>query len=283
MADGGEPHQEFQPDVAVLGARRRRAARGLHDGPGGGAGVRGHDECARLRILAVDSRKFGRTALVRYAEWSNIDRLVTDEAVRRRRLDRRCWLKKALWPHVDVRSGRGHAPGEELWQTRLALGIIGGGLMGREVASAIARWCALLDVKSGRSWWRCATRSRPRASGSRRTCRASSRRRPTTASCWPTRRCRRSTAPCRITCTSSSTSTSSAPASTCWARSRLASTWPANEAILAEARKHPGVVVRCSSEFPFFPAVQRIVARGAAGTVRAASSKSSAASCTART
>src|SRR6266853_2862361 len=27
----------------------------------------------------------------------------------------------------------------------LRLGIIGGGLMGREVASAIGRWCALLD------------------------------------------------------------------------------------------------------------------------------------------
>lgn len=33
---------------------------------------------------------------------------------------------------------------------------------------------------------------------------------------------------------------------------------PACEAILACARKHPGVLVRCSSEFPFFPGVQRI-------------------------
>ena len=33
----------------------------------------------------------------------------------------------------------------------------------------------------------------------------------------------------------------------------------ANESILAAAARHPGVAVRCSSEFPFFPAVQRIV------------------------
>ncbi len=33
---------------------------------------------------------------------------------------------------------------------------------------------------------------------------------------------------------------------------------PANAAILAELRARPGLVVRCSSEFPFFPGVQRI-------------------------
>ena len=33
---------------------------------------------------------------------------------------------------------------------------------------------------------------------------------------------------------------------------------PANDAILACIAEHPGVFVRCSSEFPFFPAVQRI-------------------------
>jgi predicted dehydrogenase len=32
----------------------------------------------------------------------------------------------------------------------------------------------------------------------------------------------------------------------------------ANEAILVAAGEHPGVFVRCSSQFPFFPAVQRI-------------------------
>jgi predicted dehydrogenase len=32
----------------------------------------------------------------------------------------------------------------------------------------------------------------------------------------------------------------------------------ANQAILAAAAEHPGVFVRCSSQFPFFPAVQRI-------------------------
>jgi len=33
---------------------------------------------------------------------------------------------------------------------------------------------------------------------------------------------------------------------------------PANDAILACVAKHPDVLVRCSSEFPFYPAVQRI-------------------------
>jgi hypothetical protein len=30
---------------------------------------------------------------------------------------------------------------------KVGLGIIGGGLMGREMASAFARWCALMDVE----------------------------------------------------------------------------------------------------------------------------------------
>lgn len=45
---------------------------------------------------------------------------------------------------------------------------------------------------------------------------------------------------------------------------------PANAAILACAARHPQVLVRCSSEFPFFPAVQRIgrmIERGAFGRV----------------
>ena len=33
---------------------------------------------------------------------------------------------------------------------------------------------------------------------------------------------------------------------------------PANDAILAAVAKHPGLIVRCSSEFPFSPAVQKI-------------------------
>jgi predicted dehydrogenase len=40
----------------------------------------------------------------------------------------------------------------------------------------------------------------------------------------------------------------------------------ANDAILACAAEHPGVLVRCSSEFPFFPAVQRIGQMIDAGT-----------------
>jgi predicted dehydrogenase len=45
---------------------------------------------------------------------------------------------------------------------------------------------------------------------------------------------------------------------------------PANDAILAAAAAHPEVFVRCSSEFPFFPAVQRIgrmIDQGAFGRI----------------
>jgi predicted dehydrogenase len=41
---------------------------------------------------------------------------------------------------------------------------------------------------------------------------------------------------------------------------------PANEAILACIAEHPNVFVRCSSEFPFYPAVQRIGPMIEAGT-----------------
>ena len=45
---------------------------------------------------------------------------------------------------------------------------------------------------------------------------------------------------------------------------------PANDAILACAAEHPNVLVRCSSEFPFLPAVQRIgqmIEAGALGRI----------------
>src|SRR5205823_12492503 len=40
---------------------------------------------------------------------------------------------------------------------------------------------------------------------------------------------------------------------------------PAGEAIVACANKHPDVFVRCSSEFPFFPAVQKVAGMIEAG------------------
>jgi len=45
---------------------------------------------------------------------------------------------------------------------------------------------------------------------------------------------------------------------------------PANDAILAVAREHPDVFVRCCSQLPFYPAVQRIgklIEAGALGTI----------------
>ena len=40
----------------------------------------------------------------------------------------------------------------------------------------------------------------------------------------------------------------------------------ANDAILGAAREKPGLIVRCSSEYPFFPGVQRIFQMAASGT-----------------
>src|SRR5689334_6955954 len=42
---------------------------------------------------------------------------------------------------------------------------------------------------------------------------------------------------------------------------------PACEAIVECYRKHPGVFVRCSSEFPFFPAAQKIADMTEAGAI----------------
>lgn len=93
--------KEFEPDVAVLGADAV-GPRGVFTTDAAVARVSAAmTGCARLRVLAVDSSKFGRTALVRYAAWSNIDRVVTDEGVA---AADRGWLSKALVNVTFVRS-----------------------------------------------------------------------------------------------------------------------------------------------------------------------------------
>ena len=106
------------------------------------------------------------------------------------------------------------------------IGIVGGGLMGRELAAAIGRWAALTDhpvtprleavcdtSPEALAWFE---RDRQRAAADRRPRRAA-RATPTSTS---------STSPSRTTSTRSSTSTRSPPARTSWARSRSASTSP---------------------------------------------------------
>ena len=109
----------------------------------------------------------------------------------------------------------------------IRFGIIGCGLMGAEFASAAARWCHLPSIGRARR-----NRRRLQTQGPGRLgwftdnmSAVTTGGHATIASCWPTPRSRRSTAPCRTICTRRSTATSSTPASTCWARSRSASIW----------------------------------------------------------
>ena len=88
----------------------------------------------------------------------------------------------------------------------ISIGIIGGGLMGREMASAFARWCALTDVggatgtgrgrrsRGGPRDWFHASPVRATHGDYKRTTREAGGR-------------KSSTSPCRTTCMSSSTST----------------------------------------------------------------------------
>ena len=153
-------------------------------------------------------------------------------------------------------------------------GVIGGGLMGREFASAAARWVHLADL-GVRPELVARLRHEPRrarAGTSGSTPRAAPRL-PTTASCSPTTRSRRSTAPCRTTCTRSSTSPSSRRASTCSARSRSGSTSPRTRRSTRAIAAHPELLVRCSSELPFYPGGQEVVPLDRASGASAACSR----------
>jgi DeoR/GlpR family transcriptional regulator of sugar metabolism len=94
--------KQFSPHVAVLGADAVGPRGAFTTDPAVARVSAAMTACARLKILAVDSAKFARTALVRYADWSNIDHLVTDAGVGPR--DRR-WLRKAV-PNVTFARSR---------------------------------------------------------------------------------------------------------------------------------------------------------------------------------
>lgn len=147
----------------------------------------------------------------------------------------------------------------------IGLGIIGGGLMGREVASAIARWCALLDVQS-----------RPQLVA---VCDQLEAPRKWFADNVPT--VKQTTADYRqllanpavqaVYCAVPHHLHQQLYIDILRAGKHLLGEKPfgidkaANAAIVAEAAKHPQAVVRSSSEFPFFPAVQRIVSAARQG------------------
>lgn len=144
-------------------------------------------------------------------------------------------------------------------QKIIRFGIIGGGLMGREFVSAAARWCHLLDVNSrpqviavcdlnsaALDWFKQNVPNLESATTDYRELLANPRID-------------------AIYCAVPHHLHRQIYIDTLKAGKHLLGEKPfgidleANKAILDEAARHPELVVRGTSEFPFFPAVQRIV------------------------
>ena len=131
--------------------------------------------------------------------------------------------------------------------------------MGRELASAAARWIAPgRPRRPARARRASATRAPRRSRWFERLDPRAAARRPTTATCSPTTRSTSSTSPSRTTCTRSSTSPRSRPASTSSARSRSASTSPPNERDHRRDRASPALSCAARREMPFFPGGQAV-------------------------
>jgi predicted dehydrogenase len=141
---------------------------------------------------------------------------------------------------------------------RVSFGIVGCGLMGREFASAAARWCHLPEMDV-----------RPEIVA---ICDADPRLFPWYADNFPS--IRQQTQDFRellgnqsveaVYCAVPHNLHREIYCATIAAGKHLMGEKPfgidraANDAIMARLAEHPGVFARCSSEFPFFPAVQRI-------------------------
>lgn len=54
---------------------------------------------AKQTVLVADSGKFGETAFVRFAEWKDIDELITDNGLR---AEHQSWMKKSVGKHTLV-------------------------------------------------------------------------------------------------------------------------------------------------------------------------------------
>lgn len=149
----------------------------------------------------------------------------------------------------------------------IRLGLIGTGLMGREIASAVARWCHLEDTGvrpvitalCGRSlpaarvaWFRDHFPSLRLVTADHRELAASAE-------------------VDAVYCAVPHHLHAAIYTDVLRAGKHLLGEKPfgidqaANAAILGAIAVQPGVLVRCSSEFPFFPAAQRILALGEAG------------------
>ena len=142
----------------------------------------------------------------------------------------------------------------------IRFGIIGGGLMGREMASAMARWCHLADMdvrpelvavctrsETGRQWFVDRIPSIRLATLNYRELLAN----PDVDAVYCAVPHNLHEEFCCAIVDAGKHLLGEKP---------FGIDKPANDAIVACAARHPHPLVRCSSEFPFFPAVQRIFA-----------------------
>ena len=138
----------------------------------------------------------------------------------------------------------------------IRFGVIGCGLMGREFASAAGRWCHLSDIDARRRSSHRRHQGR-RPSGSGATCLRAPPP-PSTATCWPIPRSTRSTAPCRTHLHAQMYVDIIEAGKHLMGEKPFGIDLAANQAIMAASARHPEVLVRCSSEFPFHPGAYQI-------------------------
>lgn len=142
---------------------------------------------------------------------------------------------------------------------RLRFGIIGGGLMGREFASAVARWCHLLDMPFVPEVTAVCTRTPKSLEWFKASCPALGQA--TTE--W--QQLLENEAVDAVYCAVPHDLHEAIYCQTLSAGKHLLGEKPfgidrqANANIQSAVQGHPELVVRCSSEFPFFPAVQSIL------------------------
>ena len=141
----------------------------------------------------------------------------------------------------------------------IRFGIIGGGLMGREIASAIARWCHLLDVDARPTLVAVCDQVPAQLEWFKEHF-ASVRQ-----TCTDYRDLLANDAVDAVYCAVPHHLHQELYLAILAAGKHMLGEKPfgidraANAAIMQAIARHPKQVVRCSSEFPFFPAVQRIV------------------------
>ncbi len=145
---------------------------------------------------------------------------------------------------------------------RINFGLIGCGLMGREFASALARWCHLLDMPARPELVAICDRTIPDNS---ERARWFTENFPSLHQVTPYYQALLANPEVEVVyCAVPHNLHQEFYCAVLEAGKHLMGEkpfgidLPANRAILAAVRKHPALLVRCSSEFPFFPAVQRI-------------------------